>query len=190
VQPNYVQYQCTARIRGATDCPSVSAIKITEPLVRGIFENGFVAVADDDFTTHFRDEVEAAEVALKEQRQALANIVGAIEHAPESSTLITRLRQLEHSVHEKEIALRERQDWLSQLTLTTEVPEVEGGVQEALGKLLGEEYVDYRAGLHDRITRVVSKILVFPRVGQAQITWRNTNPDTLVSWEVSDKATA
>lgn len=190
VQPNYVQYQCTARIRGVTDCPSVSAIKITEPLVRGIFENGFVAVADDDFTTHFRDEVEAAEIALKEERQALSNIVGAIERAPESSTLITRLRQLEHSVHEKEIALRERQDWLSQLTLATDVPEVEGGVQEALGKLIGEEYVDYRAGLHDRITRVVSKILVFPRSGQAQITWRNANPDTLVSWEVSEKATA
>lgn len=181
VQPNYVQYQCTSRIRGVTTCTSVSALKLTEPLLRAVFEHGFVSVADDDFTAHFREIHDAAEQELRDERARLDRLVNALLQEPDSNALISRLRPLELSVQQKEAKLREAQEHLGHLAAATDGPKVEGGLREALERLDGDEHIDYRARLHDRVTRLVARIDVHADHAQAVLHWRAGAEPTAVS---------
>jgi Mg2+ and Co2+ transporter CorA len=149
-------------------------------LLRGIFEHGFSAVTDDDFSTHFRDEYEAVEMTLKDERLKLKRVVDAIENAPESTSLILRLRELELSVVKMEARLAERREWIAELAASEDGSQIEGSVIDALTRLDGDEHIDYRAGLHDRITRVITRIDVHSKSSSALIHWKNGTAETSV----------
>lgn len=182
-QPNYVQYLCTDRIRNVTKCKSISAIKLVEPVLRGIYEASFVSVAHDEFTDWSRLEVVAAQNALDEERVRLSKLTSVLEAADDLTALIPRYRELQTSVREKEAHLVERREWLASLSLTVDVFALEGDLQTALASLAGDEHIDYRAALHARIARVVESITVNTDTMTAVILWRNKQSDTVIELE-------
>ncbi|WP_338754855.1 recombinase family protein [Ralstonia sp. RRA.1] len=185
-QPGYVQYQCTDRIRGVTNCKSISALKLHPALLRGILETDAEAVADDDFTTWARDEVTSAETVLREEQAKLANLLDMLEgltDRKDSPALLLRIRQREQSINERKQHLeRVTKDLLALMDMNAGNP-VDGTLQETLDKLTGDEHIDYRAALHERILRAISSIVVNTATMFASITWRNGRAVTQIPLE-------
>lgn len=183
VQPTFVQYQCTDRIRGVTSCKSISALKLEPPLLRSIYSNAFVAVAQSDFVAWAREEVISAEVELASDQDKLNRLLDVLEddNSPDDSpVLLSRIRQREQSVRERKAHLDERRAWLASLESSIDAPQFEGDLSEALSKLRGDEHIDFRAKLHERITRVVERISVDAAKLKAVISWRTDAPNTEV----------
>lgn len=181
VQPNYVQYLCSNRIRAETNCPSISAIKLTEPTLRAIFESGFVEVAHDDFVTHFREEVVTAKALLDAERARAENVLALLEVTPNSPMLANRFRELELSTAELQARYEERIDWLAQLSASVEAPSIEGDLSEALTKLTEDAHIEFRASLHERITSASTSIYIYPSQGAGIIVWRGLRENTKFS---------
>lgn len=180
-QPGYVQYICTDRIRAVTACPSISALKLHPPLLRGIFEAGFVSVSQNEFISWARDEVDAAKEAYVDTTNRLENILLMLETAKDSEALLSRMQLLEASVREKSAQLDERISWLASLTEIVDVPGRELDIADSLTRLSGDENIEFRAALHERLTRVIQKIIVSVPQMSATIVWRAPRADTVIN---------
>ncbi len=177
VQPNYAQYLCSGRIRAVTDCPSISQLDLVPALLRAIYRAVPQHVQDDDFTQWARHELTSSQQALADARSQLDGVLVALTRAPDSDALVQHLRSLEALVRERQAHYDERVHWLASLGSAADPVRIEGSVDDALGKLWGDEHLDFRASLHANLARVVRRIEVNTRTRRAAISWRTPDPD-------------
>ena len=188
VQPGYVQYLCSKRIIGANTCRSMSGLRLEPTLLRHIFERGFVAVANDDFSEWARDEVVAAEMTLKNEKEKRTRVIAAIEDARTSGALVARLMDLEAAIELAQKDLEQKRSWLDSLGATFEKDEIVADFDEAMRKIKDLSEIDYRASLHERILRVVAGVFVFGDRSAIAVRWRAGDEITAFTIDASGQA--
>ena len=171
-----------ARHQGKTECPSVNSKVFVKPILTAVFNAGFVTVTQDDFTSWARDELLAAQTAYDDSRSRLTKIISALELAPDVPELAERVRTLSANVITAKALYDERNVWFQSLVQLQQDPAViHGNLTEVFSKLRDDEFIEFRAQLHERLKRAIITVTLYVDKMQARIVWRNPQPDTILN---------
>jgi DNA invertase Pin-like site-specific DNA recombinase len=175
-------YKCMARHQGLTECPSINSKLFVKPVLTAVFNAGFVTVTQDDFTAWARDELLAAQASYDDLRARLAKLIAALELAPDVPELADRVRALSADVIAAKAHHAERNTWFQSLVQLQQDPAViQGNLTEVFAKLKDDEFIEFRAQLHERLKRAIIAVTLYADKLQARIVWRNPQPDTIVT---------
>ncbi|PRY05595.1 recombinase family protein [Paraburkholderia sp. BL25I1N1] len=153
-QPGYARYYCTARVRGASKCPGVSAKELEESVLYVVsfyFPSRFGSASLDELKVRI-ELLESQVVTTKRAQERYAEAIGM---ADELVTLVEKLKTATTTLHEYERQLSVARAELADASFDDEV---------VLKKLADMAYAhdnpNEYAALREELARALDKIVV------------------------------
>lgn len=169
----YMYFTCVDRQRNKSTCTSFRAKDTFIKLLPSLLGHVLDAVLIKNSVSELREKYETEQVRLKDAKNTQQRLLGLLEAGPNSGSsgsasldkqLYSRLKDVSSEVDRLEEVCLDLDARLKDSTSVLFEEDIDKTIIEALKAVLDPEKVTERANLHDKLSRVIEHIWLYPGI--------------------------
>jgi DNA invertase Pin-like site-specific DNA recombinase len=162
--PGYAIYVCADRDRGLTTCPNWNARELETALIPPLMNCASAEILEGSAKKEALKSLENERAALNQAKKALQHLLSIVERTGASDTVAGRIRELEDILVSRRVRITELSAFANAPDSVVWEEDLEAAIADALRVVrdITDEMMSERAALHQSLSRVISKVWVWP----------------------------